>query len=1541
MMMDGVYQCLPFVIFALGTIMPIACIGYPWGAPDDSNTCSNTVVIPSSHGEHAFGLPPFTVELLTEYTDVVVNSWEPGKNYDIRVTADNFIETALGGYIIRDKTQIGSFQSLYPNTAAHDAGGASTRAPLEQLRCAGSAVTHKAAVGNTTVNRQTSIRFAVRAPKSALSSWEFSLVILTMPFRDRASFYSSWPLHGNKTLQAGGRMFQFVKAFPLFHPPDASNIVCEQLVSASLLACLRPHTAFSHCLTPAQPNFCSVPDSDVLLEKPSGNTTSVLVGARNILAEVNLKLTALKAHLEEFMGHVRILEPIFKSKKFLLCGTGEGQPTCSFRNLSSFRKPPTWFASGAVARSSMASYGYLVVNNSLYTAHHQDARSLRTDSANIISLSKIEDTSSWTYNYTEKNENGLYRSTNTDGKWLSQPSSNNKVKTVFTKPWTKPHLDEFVYFGLWEYDTESKTQQARVARVCRNEDTPPEKNHFSSFLKIDVACKGGIYSFDATQLTSSATVAQSIGESDPGNSVFYLAFRTPDISTGAKGAVICAFTYETQPGGVDYEMGGKIDAKLNVYSFFNPVSGKKFSCNRTAEDARVLTYVNPNEQEAGYTGKLESEDIALEIPGADKWISHMSIQAFKTENATFQLLWVLELDGSLHKLSALNQAFTHIFTITSPMENPTSMLILSSTSAVILGNKRGITRLPGSFCSKFLTCRTCLSDNNADPECVFSVVQSQCINIAEVEANNEMLVMGEQHQCKPPPRSPEVLNMSSSATSITITFVVRDDNITQHYEVMVNNERMPANLTAKGDKIVAVVKNLLSNMIYSVTVRQITLGGAADSRISLVRTKRAPPPKLPPLTVQARSGTSILISWMRIPDTDHSRFAYYVFRNGTQVYSTESNTTTTSSTTIAKVEADFDCNYIEANAEVFLDSDLSPDTFYFYTVQVAQLNESIDQFPRLGELSDASFIKTLEAPSGLVSELKAEKILQRSMQITWSPPRVLNGRILRYSLTYACKRENCDLLEIQSNHSARNMTLRQLTPATVYEISLAACTGAGCGPTIAIRVSTEPELLDPVHGVKADTLLGTESTEIYLFWEPPTNLAAAGGIVDWYQVVRETITYTDSKDSGSGLETRVATNITHRLYNTTTNFLQDKYRIQACHTYVYKISAVANNLFSSETHISVVAKVIRPLLWTSPPPNVSRLSNGNILVSWDGHAAYSANCDIQKYTIMHRITNSSDTKLFGKWNELCCGTGDLRTSLVVTDDLRSGHQFTLQEHSVDSFGLSRSSFLSGVVSLNASLKEGCKTDNMTPTEIPSLSTNIASIVSTTNTTNSFMQSTKQSDTTTKKLEFSTTTTSFDLFSLLTSRTSTSMTTTTATKPSTAKKDESTKPQSDIAASCTRNECRMSTFIAILFGVFSGILLLILLLVSHRKRNEGNGNEKQSEDSKSTLHLEPTAVPIPRRDTAWSRPQRPQRHTFAGVQNSEDADSYLMVDGLDSSHEERAATPNRESLQIRDSLLDDEGVVSRKMNAVLRDHASRNLLSETSFGSPALVVRDIC
>lgn len=359
---------------------------YPWGVPE--STCE-TGDIPFSHGTPSDSITPFTIRLLTTYTDVDVteHGWLSGLNYDVEISTTDMFYFGIGGYLIHDLTSNASFSSPHFNISSFDhIGSTQMFTPLAaQFRCGGAGVTHTAASNNRTVDALQSIRFTARAPDLLSGeSWSFRLSIITMPISEGQSVpYSVWPNEGNVSTHPG-RTFFFESSFRRFTEMSKSaytSISCGPIIPP-VDGCSLPGTVNQQCFADQSLRRCTIPHSDTAVVLSSDHNSDVLLGGQDLLVRVTSDFSSVQASVFTATGHSRALYAADAENKLLGCGTGYGRPYCQWRNLTTLTPLNSgdgpfgddgsgWFATGAIPRTSSAAYGLLVTNGSLYSAHNQ------------------------------------------------------------------------------------------------------------------------------------------------------------------------------------------------------------------------------------------------------------------------------------------------------------------------------------------------------------------------------------------------------------------------------------------------------------------------------------------------------------------------------------------------------------------------------------------------------------------------------------------------------------------------------------------------------------------------------------------------------------------------------------------------------------------------------------------------------------------------------------------------------------------------------------------------------------------------------------------------------------------------------------------------------------------------------------------------------------------------------------------------------------------------------------------------------------------
>ncbi|NP_067383.3 usherin precursor [Mus musculus] len=247
--------------------------------------------------------------------------------------------------------------------------------------------------------------------------------------------------------------------------------------------------------------------------------------------------------------------------------------------------------------------------------------------------------------------------------------------------------------------------------------------------------------------------------------------------------------------------------------------------------------------------------------------------------------------------------------------------------------------------------------------------------------------------------------------------------------------------------------------------------GHTCSSWNVVRTLQAPPDGLSPpeISYVSMSPLQLLISWLPPRHSNGVIQGYRLQRDGV-------------------------LPALNFNASTFsyMDSQLLPFSTYSYAILACTGGGCCT--------SEPTNITTPEVPPSEVSPPVLWDISAHQMNVSWSPPSIPNGKIVKYLL-------QCDGEEHLAGQGL-SFLLSNLQPSTQYNISLVACTSGGCTAsrtTSAWTKEAPPENMDPptLH------ITGPESIEIT--WTPPRN---PHGLIRSYELRRDgAIVYV-------GLETR-------------------------------------------------------------------------------------------------------------------------------------------------------------------------------------------------------------------------------------------------------------------------------------------------------------------------------------------------------------------------------------------------------------------------------------
>lgn len=1276
----------------------------------------------------------------------------------------------------------------------------------------------------------------------------------------------------------------------------------------------------------------------------------------------------------------------------LYCGTGKGRPHCSLRSATTLElkeeDAPGWVATGVVARTPSASYGVLIRGGSVYAARNQVKVPTEPKSAaNVISRSLLADTAGWVYHYDEigsssgggggggsgaSTNNGLHRSTSidedVDRPWLEQPSplssspsgsETDPTTTTFTSPWSKTPSDGYIYFGLAEYDPSSKSIKSRIARVCEKESAPPDGNNFASFLKMEVSCNGGVYALETSRITS-AIAGKGIGEGGSGGGqgttagVVYLAFQTAaskSATSDAPGAVVCAFGYAAEPHGIDYEMNGLVDVELNQNSFFSKVSGKPFSCERSADDARTLVYVNPEQQADGYSGKAHSTDVVLESVGAGKEFLHMATHSavVAADGTSVEVLWAIEKNGLVRKVAMVEGEAFEVLAVESGVADATSFVVDRTSSSVLVGSAAGITRLQSEHCGKQATCRECAE--LGDPDCGWCAAESICSTRSECtgSATNWKLDLKDRAGndfCKAPPDAASFEVVATTATEIEVAITDAGASASLYdqptYSAIVNDVQMAFTLR-DGSIGSHIIEGLQPFTAYKLAVDSINEGGRARTRSTQdVKTDAAAPSQLAaPPSVTAVSSTSILVGWTSPLRSNGDVVSYQVLRDGNRV-----------------------C--CDSPVTSFNDNGLVPYTAYAYTV-AAETKDSEGNM-LVGDRTPSVAATTFESVPQAMAAPRAANVTSTSITVAWMPPDVLNGALTGYSVRIT--RVDVDGVDAddgdadadaEAASSFRSTVLASetfggLLPNTEYSVAVQAFTAAGAGP---IGAEVKVVTLQGLPGATAapEIVLNVGSTtSTTVTWNAPEEINAPA--VQTY-VVQRWIPKADSdgvivaaseSSPGAGADTGEK----EEVYSGADTSFEDT-DLEPCTLYFY--NTVAHTEAGSGP-VSTVGRIRtgtpRPL--EAPPvPSLTRYENtfGTAVVAWEVGPA----CDAVSFKVEHWEKGSTD----GVESMPITSAGQTKLSALLPGSvhyvtLRSVHREANEGSSGAAAQLVESP---PSEALEIIVPEVCSTAT---TASPTTATTVPSTILFT----AAPVVTVEGETTTSVWSANTNANDGGVREH-TSDAGEGCGGNATDKPSGT--SSSSSPLAGRNVSGNIQQCTTPVVVAAVVAGVSGVIIAILLCILRRKTHSrshaltimpgsgigNNDNDTTCSNSRASqrhsgpigasweegAHLHsPSGIKAPTATAAnatASVDDPPPAVTIDGIGDGDgDRDDYLTVEGEAGSEdgagdEEVNYRDSARSATARpDSMLEDSAATSAKMQDAMMAHSTSNLLNETSF-----------
>lgn len=413
-----------------------------------------------------------------------------------------------------------------------------------------------------------------------------------------------------------------------------------------------------------------------------------------------------------------------------------------------------------------------------------------------------------------------------------------------------------------------------------------------------------------------------------------------------------------------------------------------------------------------------------------------------------------------------------------------------------------------------------------------------------------------------------------NATSIELSWSepINSNGKIMRYEVIHRHTKENAsgeNSTTEEENIVFTEYNTESNAFvyhaqhlqpwttYEYKIRAWNSAGYTDSAWSAAKTSQASPEGMaaPMLTYIPQNPSKIWISWSFPEKSNGVLLSYKLQRN--------------------------DIPYpfsFDASTFNYTDEGLLPYTEYNYVIAACTLGGCCS--------SDHSRIQTLEAAPAIVSPPTLEGIRSTQINVSWSPPQIQNGEIIKYILK----------LNGDEQYVGKSLftTVVNLQPYTKYDIKLVACTNGGCTVSAsqsAWTMEAPPLNLDPPK------LLVTDSESLEITWKAPNN---PNGKIQSYELRRNGLLVY------SGLD---------RHYK--------DFMLTPGIEYIYTVTA--NNSQGSVT--SQIAKIRTDPSAPSgmSPPLLHPWTSQTILVIWDPPAKVNGN--LINYTIILREPIKSQNRV--------------------------------------------------------------------------------------------------------------------------------------------------------------------------------------------------------------------------------------------------------------------------------------------------------------------------
>ncbi|KAG8584399.1 hypothetical protein GDO81_008814 [Engystomops pustulosus] len=232
---------------------------------------------------------------------------------------------------------------------------------------------------------------------------------------------------------------------------------------------------------------------------------------------------------------------------------------------------------------------------------------------------------------------------------------------------------------------------------------------------------------------------------------------------------------------------------------------------------------------------------------------------------------------------------------------------------------------------------------------------------------------------------------------------------------------------------------------YEYKIRAWNSVGYTDSEWTVGQTSQAAPTFIlpPKLLYDTQNPNHITIHWTK-PEEDNGKILYYKLQKN-------------------NITLPFNFDFATLN---YTDEDLLPYSEYTYSIEACTVGGCT--------ISDRTHIRTLEGPPDGLNPPRAEALGATEVNVTWSPPSILNGEITKYMV----KIDN----ETYFAGTRLSMVISNLQPFMMYNVSLVACTNGGCASSSSTLVKTKEDR--PLY-MKEPSFLVTSAQSIKISWQGP------------------------------------------------------------------------------------------------------------------------------------------------------------------------------------------------------------------------------------------------------------------------------------------------------------------------------------------------------------------------------------------------------------------------------------------------------------------------